>query len=118
MAAGLLRWSLDPWVGTRVPFSTFFIAVVFAVRFGGLASALLTMVLSIGWALTMWFPEGPLAEVTLVADGVRDQPAARETLLASFRSVLREIGADAVEIHGVGEARLNAARAAVPRPDA
>ena len=70
LVAGLLRWSLDPWLGTRVPFSTFFIAVVFAVRFGGLASALLTMVLSIGWALLMWFPEGPLAEVTLVSSAV------------------------------------------------
>ncbi len=59
-----------------------------------------------------------LPDLPWVADGVRDQPAARETLLASFRSVLREIGADAVEIHGVGAARLSAARAAVPRPSA
>jgi nicotinamide riboside kinase len=59
-----------------------------------------------------------LPDLPWVADGVRDQPAAREMLLASFRSVLREIGADAVEIHGVGEARLIAARAAVRRPSA
>ena len=57
-----------------------------------------------------------LPDLPWVADGVRDQPAARETLLASFRSTLHEIGADAVEISGVGEARLNAARAAVRRP--
>lgn len=59
-----------------------------------------------------------LPDLPWIADGVRDQPAARDTLLASFRAVLTEIGADAVEIHGVGEARLSAARAAVPRPNA
>ncbi len=59
-----------------------------------------------------------LPDLPWVADGVRDQPDAREVLLASFRAVLFEIGADAVEIHGVGEARLSAARAAVPRPSA
>jgi len=53
-----------------------------------------------------------------VADGVRDQPTERETLLMGFRTVLHEIGADVVEIHGVGDARLSAARAAVPRPGA
>lgn len=56
-----------------------------------------------------------LPDLPWVADGVRDQPMARESLLASFREVLHEIGADAVEIHGVGEARLSEARAAVPR---
>jgi nicotinamide riboside kinase len=59
-----------------------------------------------------------LPDLPWIADGVRDQPAARDTLLASFRAVLTEIGADAVEICGVGEARLSAARAAVPRPSA
>ena len=58
-----------------------------------------------------------LPDLPWIADGVRDQPEARETLLASFRGVLTEIGADAVEIHGVGEARLSAARAAVRRPN-
>ena len=70
LAAGLLRWSLDPWVGDRVAFATFFIAVVFAVRFGGLASALLTMMLAVGWALLAWFPDGPLATATLVSCAV------------------------------------------------
>jgi nicotinamide riboside kinase len=59
-----------------------------------------------------------LPDLPWVADGVRDQPTARESLLTSFRAVLREIEADAVEIHGVGDARLSAARAAVPRPNA
>lgn len=59
-----------------------------------------------------------LPDLPWIADGVRDQPMARETLLAAFRTVLREIGADAVEIHGTGGARLNAARAAVRRPTA
>jgi nicotinamide riboside kinase len=59
-----------------------------------------------------------LPDLPWVSDGVRDQPTERDTLLQSFREVLREIGADAVEIHGVGEARLNAARAAVQHPSA
>lgn len=59
-----------------------------------------------------------LPDLPWEADGIRDQPAARDTLLSAFRAVLREIGANAVEIHGVGEARLSAARAAVPRPRA
>jgi PAS domain S-box-containing protein len=69
-AAGLLRWSLDPLLGNRVAFATFFIAVVFSVRFGGLASALLTMVLAVAWAILMWFPEGPLSHVTLGSSAV------------------------------------------------
>ena len=59
-----------------------------------------------------------LPDLPWVADGIRDRPTAREALLASFREVLSEIGADAVEITGVGDARLSAARAAVPRRDA
>jgi nicotinamide riboside kinase len=59
-----------------------------------------------------------LPDLPWIADGVRDQPKTRESLLASFRATLAEIGADAVEIHGVGEARLSAARAAVPHPSA
>jgi PAS domain S-box-containing protein len=70
LATGLLRWSLDPWVGDRIPFATFFIAVVFAVRFGGLWSALLTMLLAVGWALLFWFPAGLQATETLVSCSV------------------------------------------------
>ena len=70
LVAGLLRWSLDPLIGDRVPFATFFIAVVFAVRFGGLGSALLTMSLGVAWALLAWFPEGPRTQSTLVSCAV------------------------------------------------
>ena len=58
LVAGLLRWSLDPLIGDRVPFPTFFIAIVVAVRFGGFWSAVLTMLLGMGWALLFWFPGG------------------------------------------------------------
>ena len=67
LVAGLLRWSLDPLVGNRVPFTTFFFAVVFAVRFGGLFAAILTMLLGVAWAVLFWFPEGPLSEVTIIS---------------------------------------------------
>ncbi len=59
-----------------------------------------------------------LPDLPWVADGVRDRPVGRENILAMFRDVLAEIGADATEIRGVGEARLSAARAAARRPDA
>lgn len=59
-----------------------------------------------------------MPDLPWVADGIRDRPTERATLLANFREVLLEIGADAVEISGVGEARLSAARAAVPHRDA
>lgn len=59
-----------------------------------------------------------LPDLPWVADGVRDRPAEREALLAMFRGVLAEIGADAAEMRGVGEARLSAARAVARRPNA
>ena len=58
LAAGLLRMSLDPLLGLRVPFATFFIAVIVAVRYGGLWSAVLTMFIGLGWAIVSWFPKG------------------------------------------------------------
>jgi two-component system CheB/CheR fusion protein len=70
LVAGSARWLLDPLVGNRVPFATFFIAIVVAVRFGGLWSALLTMLLGLGWALLMWFPSGPASAETLVSSAV------------------------------------------------
>lgn len=59
-----------------------------------------------------------LPDLPWVADGVRDRPVERDALLAMFREVLAEIGADATEIRGIGEARLSAARAAARRPGA
>ena len=56
--AGLFRLSLDPFIGNRVPFATFFIAVVVAVRYGGLWSAVLTMFMGLAWAIVSWFPQG------------------------------------------------------------
>jgi NadR type nicotinamide-nucleotide adenylyltransferase len=48
-----------------------------------------------------------------LADGVRDRPAARESMHAHFRSVLREFGAAVTEVGGIGPAREQAAMAAV-----
>ncbi len=67
LGAGLLRWALDPWLGVRLPFATFFIAVVFAVRFGGLAASLLTILLAQAWALLFWFPGGLFDVETLAS---------------------------------------------------
>ena len=39
-AAAGTRWLLDPWLHERIPFATFFIGVVVAVRYAGVRSAL------------------------------------------------------------------------------
>lgn len=54
-----------------------------------------------------------LPDLPWESDGVRDRPAARETLLAAFRHALRDLGAAVVEISGAGDARLSAARHAI-----
>jgi signal transduction histidine kinase/CheY-like chemotaxis protein len=48
-AALLLRWFLDPWLGSGVPFVSVYGAVAIAVWFGGLGPAVLAMVL--GYAI-------------------------------------------------------------------
>ncbi|HLA91607.1 MAG TPA: ATP-binding protein [Gemmatimonadaceae bacterium] len=47
------------------------------------------------------------------ADGVRDRPAARAAMHEHFRAVLREFGAEVIEISGVERSRERAALAAV-----
>jgi nicotinamide riboside kinase len=47
------------------------------------------------------------------SDGVRDRPSQREELLGDFRATLVSLGAHVVEISGVGDVRLERARAAV-----
>src|SRR5687767_14044611 len=49
LAAVLLRWFLDPWLGTGLPFVTLYGAVAMAVWFGGLGPATLAVVL--GYAI-------------------------------------------------------------------
>src|SRR3954468_5563726 len=49
LTAMLLRWMLDPWLGSDVPYATLYGAVAIAVWFGGLGPAVLAMV--IGYAL-------------------------------------------------------------------
>jgi PAS domain S-box-containing protein len=42
--AVLLRWSLDPWLGDRLPFLTLFAAVVFVAWYGGRGPAVLSLI--------------------------------------------------------------------------
>lgn len=49
LAAVLLRWFLDPWLGSGLPFVTLYGAVAMAVWFGGLGPAALAVVL--GYAI-------------------------------------------------------------------
>ena len=49
LAAVFLRWFLDPWLGSGVPYITLYGAVALAVWFGGLGPAVLAMVL--GYAI-------------------------------------------------------------------
>ncbi|MEO7251498.1 MAG: response regulator [Arenimonas sp.] len=65
LVAGTVRLLLNPVMGDRVPYATFFLAIVVAIRYSGLWSSLLTMTLGLAWALYFWFPEGLQAEKTV-----------------------------------------------------
>ena len=67
LLAGGARLLLDPLLGNRVPFATFFIAIVVAVRAGGMLSSILTMFIGLAWALAFWFPAGLGDQQTLVS---------------------------------------------------
>lgn len=56
-----------------------------------------------------------LPDLPWEADGVRDRPAARAQLFAEFRETLEALGAAYTVIGGVGDARLDAALAAIRR---
>jgi NadR type nicotinamide-nucleotide adenylyltransferase len=53
------------------------------------------------------------ADLPWVADGVRDQPLAREQLHARFAETLQEFGATVAPVRGLGEAREAHAMAAI-----
>ncbi|MCC7194266.1 MAG: ATP-binding protein [Gemmatimonadaceae bacterium] len=48
-------------------------------------------------------------DIPWVADGIRDRPAAREAMFAQFQRALQRIGANVVEVRGLGDARFQAA---------
>jgi NadR type nicotinamide-nucleotide adenylyltransferase len=54
-------------------------------------------------------------DVEWIGDGVRDQPGARLDLHRRFQEQLRDLGARMAGIHGLGDARLVHALAAVER---
>jgi PAS domain S-box-containing protein len=67
VAAGALRWVLTPWIGDRVPFATFFLAVVVAVRFAGVLPAFAVMLVGAWFGASMWLPGGMLSYETVVS---------------------------------------------------
>jgi two-component system CheB/CheR fusion protein len=67
VAAGALRWMLTPWIGIRVPYATFFLAVVVAVRFAGVWPAVAVMLAGAVISAVLWFPSGPWSTETLVS---------------------------------------------------
>lgn len=58
-----------------------------------------------------------LPDLPWQADGVRDRPISRQSMLASFRAALAEFGAASVDISGFGAVRERAARRAVGLPE-
>jgi signal transduction histidine kinase len=58
-----LRWVLDPWLDSRVPYATLYGAVAIAVWFGGLGPAVLAMV--VGYALINVRYISPVGELAL-----------------------------------------------------
>ncbi|HEX5769018.1 MAG TPA: ATP-binding protein, partial [Burkholderiales bacterium] len=72
LAAVHLRWFLDPWLGTKVPFITIYGAVAIAVWFGGPGPAVLAMVLGYASANVRYISDhagvsvaGPAESMTL-----------------------------------------------------
>jgi signal transduction histidine kinase len=58
LLAIVLRWSLDPLLGNQVPFATFFLAIVFAVRYGNQWAGLAVTLAGLAWAIATYFPRG------------------------------------------------------------
>ena len=67
LAAGGLRMALDPLMGNRAPFATFFIAVVAAVRYGGQWHGLAAALVGLAWGALLWFPKGVFHTETISA---------------------------------------------------
>lgn len=62
VAAGIIRWLLDPFLGDHLPFPTFFLSVIFASWIGGLRTAALATFLGFVWATYQFVPpRGSLA---------------------------------------------------------
>ncbi|HEY2776212.1 MAG TPA: PAS domain S-box protein [Candidatus Binatia bacterium] len=55
--AVLLRWLIDPWLGSDLPYSTVFGAVAFAVYFGGIRGGLLSAVLGFAACSYLFFAQ-------------------------------------------------------------
>jgi hypothetical protein len=56
--AMMLRWLMNPLLGNSVPFATFFIAIVFAVRYGNQWAALAVTLAGLAWSVLVYFPGG------------------------------------------------------------
>ena len=63
LAAVLVRWLLDPWLGTAVPYVTLFGAVAVAVWLGGWAPAVLATVL--GYVIVNFVYVEPLGSLSI-----------------------------------------------------
>jgi PAS domain S-box-containing protein len=66
----LARWLLDPVLGNRLPFVTFFIAVAAAIGYAGLRPALLATVLGGVLALLFFVPERQSLNIVSIPDFV------------------------------------------------
>jgi PAS domain S-box-containing protein len=57
--AAMLRWLMNPLLDNHVPFATFFIAIVFAVRYGNQWAGLAVTLIGLAWGGALYFPKGP-----------------------------------------------------------
>jgi two-component system CheB/CheR fusion protein len=58
LLAAILRWLLGPLVGDRLPYATFYIGVVFAVRYANQWAALAVALFGLVFGTLMYFPKG------------------------------------------------------------
>jgi PAS domain S-box-containing protein len=66
LATGL-RYLLNPLLNDRVPFATYFIGIVLALRYVGSLSAITVMLGGLAMAILLWFPKGVGSAETITA---------------------------------------------------
>ena len=67
--AMILRWLMNPLLGDRLPFATFFIGVALCVRYANQWAALSVALIGLAWGALLYFPKG-LYDVETISGSV------------------------------------------------
>jgi signal transduction histidine kinase/CheY-like chemotaxis protein len=114
LAALFLRWFLDPWLGSGVPYITLYGAVAIAVWFGGLGPAVLAMVLGYAIVNVRYIAPAGTLEVVTTADSIQ---LALFTLSSALIIVLGEAMRRARDRYRASEAEVKERARQLQRAD-